>query len=62
MHDIGSSLGLPPAAVSRYASDAAALSQLRALQDLHWDEARGWFADWGTHTEDVALEIKVGVG
>ncbi|KAG2438869.1 hypothetical protein HYH02_010667 [Chlamydomonas schloesseri] len=58
MYDIGSSLGLPPAAVERYAAAAAQLSDLRHLLDLHYDTGRGAFADWGTHTEEVALEVK----
>ncbi|KAG2483058.1 hypothetical protein HYH03_018041 [Edaphochlamys debaryana] len=58
MYDIGSSLGLPAAAVQPYAAATAVLSDLRGLRRLHFDEGRGWFADWGTHTEDVALAIK----
>ncbi|KXZ47267.1 hypothetical protein GPECTOR_36g12 [Gonium pectorale] len=58
MYDIGSSLGLPAAAVGRYRAAAAALSDLAALRRLHYDDARGWFADWGTHTEDVQLATK----
>ncbi|KAG2443621.1 hypothetical protein HXX76_001971 [Chlamydomonas incerta] len=58
MYDIGSSLGLPPAVVGRYAAAAGALSDLRPLLALHFDEGRAAFADWGTHTEEVALEVK----
>ncbi|PNG99898.1 putative mannosyl-oligosaccharide glucosidase [Tetrabaena socialis] len=58
MYDIGSSLGLPAPAVERYRTAAAALSDPAGLQRLHYFGERGWFADWGTHTEDVALQIK----
>ena len=61
MADIGTSLGLPAAAVARYAAAAEQLSDLRQLAALHLDQGRGVFADWGTHTEEVALEVKVRV-
>jgi mannosyl-oligosaccharide glucosidase len=59
MYDIGSSLGLSAPAVERYRAAASALSDLGALRRLHFDEALGRFADWGTHTEDVQLANKV---
>ncbi|GFR47414.1 hypothetical protein Agub_g9131 [Astrephomene gubernaculifera] len=58
MYDIGSSLQLPAPAVARYRAAAEQLGSLGPLRRLHFDEGRGWFADWGTHTEEVELEVK----
>jgi hypothetical protein len=56
MATIGEALGLPQGVVGPYRAAATRLADPAHLEALHWDSARGVFADWGLHTEDVRLE------
>jgi mannosyl-oligosaccharide glucosidase len=52
---VGEAAGASPAEVSEFAATAKRLADYDELKALHWDEQRHQFADWGLHTEDVAL-------
>ncbi|KAL4859841.1 Mannosyl-oligosaccharide glucosidase GCS1 [Chlorella vulgaris] len=53
---IGSNLGLPSKQVQPFFDSAAWLEDFDQLNALHWDEASGEYRDWGSHTEDMALQ------
>lgn len=55
MSDIGTSLDLAPQAVEHYTATAASLADMQLLQQMHYDAGKGYFADWGLHTEQVQL-------
>ncbi|KAL6776504.1 hypothetical protein ACKKBG_A21415 [Auxenochlorella protothecoides x Auxenochlorella symbiontica] len=56
MVQIGTALGLGRGgALTSLQADAARLSDFGELTALHYDAAAGRFADWGLHSEDVAL-------
>lgn len=52
---VGAAAGAPIAEVEAFRAAAAHLDNFEELKNLHWDAKRGIFADWGTHTEAVAL-------
>ena len=49
----------PPPAVSRFEAAVRALGDPAHLAALHWDAGSGTFADWGSHTDDLALRWHV---
>lgn len=55
MADIGVAVAAPQSEIDAFTEDAARLADYEELKKLHWDEERSWFADWGNHTQDVAL-------
>ena len=55
MSIISSALQLPTEVTQRYSAAWLQLSNLAALNALHYDSERGQFSDWGLHTEGVRL-------
>lgn len=54
-HFEGNSSASSSSSVEEYRSLAAQLLDPQRLDELHWDEANGIYADFGLHTDEVTL-------
>lgn len=45
--------------VQPYKDLAASLEDFQTLKELHYDEGKKQFLDYGDHSEDISLQVKV---
>jgi mannosyl-oligosaccharide glucosidase len=55
LSNVGAAVGAPKTEIEEFRAFARRLDDFEELKELHWDEKRQIFADWGLHTEDVEL-------
>ncbi|CAL5220064.1 g2015 [Coccomyxa viridis] len=53
---IASSIAIPKSEVGAIQETAQQLSDVRRLNELHYDRAAGQYRDWGEHTEAVSMQ------
>lgn len=55
MAHISQAAGMKAAVIDKYAAASKALGALSHIKQLHYDQQRGQFLDWGLHSEAVEL-------